>query len=179
MPITIPIHRVPDRSCKAIGRSKAAIVGYAVVDDDQAHLGEHFWTLFTGYAATRQKRKTVFMHHMVAGRKRGFDVSHENADKLDNRRSNLRHVTRSQNMLNPADGPKRSLKSNSFRGVTRDDKNRTLAEPWRGKVTVGGKTFQTRRCATAQEAAAALESLKRDLRVRQMPVLKELAAPRG
>jgi hypothetical protein len=165
----IPVHRVPDRSCKAKGREKAVVVAGAIVDDDRGYLAQHFWTLFCGYAVRRSHRNTIFMHHDVVGRVAGMDVSHENADKLDNRRANLRHATRSDNMLNEADAVNRSRRSCPYRGVTRDDRSRSLAKPWRGKVTVHGKIYQTRRFATPEEARDALARLRTDLRIRQMP----------
>lgn len=172
--ILIPVHRVPDRSCKARGRAKACVVAHAIVDDDQAHLAQHFWTLHTGYAGRWEKGRKVFMHHDVVGRCPGTDVSHENANKLDNRRENLRHVTRGDNMRNPNDGPTRALRSNPYRGVTRDDKSRRLARPWRGKVTVSGRIHQTKRFATPEEARDALDELRQELnlRVRQFPEVR-------
>ena len=166
--IEIPVHRVPNRSCKAKGRAAAVVVGHAIVDDDQARLATHFWTLHSGYASRREAGRTIFMHHDVAGRVVGADVSHENANKLDNRRANLRHLSRSDNMLNEADG-RRASSTSPYRGVTRDDRNRLLTRPWRGKVTVKGRTYQTRRFETAEEARDALAKLRAELRVREMP----------
>lgn len=166
----IPVHTVPDRSCKAKGRAKSSVVAYATVDAKCAHLAQFFWTLRSGYAARRQGGRCIFMHHDVIGRQPGHDVSHINGNKLDNRSNNLKHATRSENMLNPADGPTSALKSNNYRGVTRDDKRKKLARPWRGKVTVMGKTHQTKRCSTPEEARDALVLLRKSLRVREWPV---------
>lgn len=165
----IPVHHVPERSCKAKGRLMAAVVAQAVVDADMRLLAEEFWILHCGYAATWRRGRRVFMHHAVIGRQPGLDVSHENANKLDNRRENLRHVDRSVNMLNPADGPSKANQSCGIRGVTRDDCSRPLARPWRGKVTVRGETHQTARFARAQDAALALARLRLKLRVREFP----------
>lgn len=169
----IPVHRIPGRSCKRRGRQKANVVAHALVDNDLGRLDSFFWLLHTGYAARHAKGRPVFMHHDVIGRAPGLEVSHKNADKLDNRRENLEHVTRSDNMLNPADGALGSNRSCGLRGVTRDDRSRSLARPWRGKVTVRGKTHQTPRFATAGEAANALAQLGVDLRVREFPRQEE------
>lgn len=152
----------------------AKVVALALVNDDRADLDSHFWTLHSGYAARHAGGQTIFMHHDVIGRSPGLDVSHENANKLDNRRGNLRHVTRGDNMRNPADGPNSARRSCPFRGVTRDDRSRPLARPWRGKVTVNGKTHQTRRFGTPEEARDALDDLRRELglRVREMPEVR-------
>lgn len=166
----IPVHRLPyPGTCKAKGRKMAVVVAHAIVDDDLADLANHFWTLMDGYAITSIGGKRVLMHHLVVGRMQGMDVSHENTNRLDNRRNNLKVCSRSVNMLNPADGPRKSNKSCGLRGVTRDDSGRRLAKPWRGKVTVKGRTYQTTRFATAEEAADALARLREDLRVREYP----------
>lgn len=171
--VLIPVHKLPyPGACKAKGRSLAVVVAHAIVDDDCAHLAEYFWTLSKdGYAVTGMGGRRIFMHHAVIGCRRPGDVSHENTNRLDNQRENLRHCTRSENMLNPADGPNAANRSSGIRGVTRDDKGRHLSKPWRGKVTVKGKTYQTVRFATAEEAAAALDELRRKLRVREFPTV--------
>ena len=168
----IPVHKMPGRTNKTRARVRAPVVAHAVVDEDMAHLAVEFWSISgDGYAKTYHKGKLLFMHHAVVGRKPGRDVSHENADKLDNRRRNLRHASRSDNVLNPHDQRRRSRLSCPYRGVTRDDQRRKLTRPWRGKVVLDGRTHQTQRFATPEEAAIALNALRAslDLRVQEFP----------
>lgn len=166
----IPVYKHTNPgSCKTKGRKDAVIVGHAIVDDHMTCLAKHYWVLHTGYAVTSINGKRVFMHHMVLSKAKGFDISHENANKLDNRLSNLRYRTRSQNMLNTADGARLTNKSCGIRGVTRDDKSRPLAKLWRGKVAILGKVYQTRRYATPEEAATALDDLRRSLQIWEVP----------
>lgn len=177
----IKVHSIPARSCKSKGRATAIVVAEAVVDDEARSLIEaHFWTLGKdGYPRTREHGHNILMHHLILPAIDGADVSHINGNKLDNRRTNLEYATRSRNMLNTAD-PLSSANSSGFRGVTRDDRSRGLSRPWRGKVTVAGKTHQTRRCATREEAAMLLNDLRKGLgvqidpRVREFPKVHEV-----
>jgi hypothetical protein len=58
----------------------------------------------TGYAVRRPiingKKTTVRMHRVINDTIEGLDTDHINHDKLDNRRSNLRSVNRSENIKN-------------------------------------------------------------------------------
>lgn len=76
---------------------------YAIVDDDDFEmLSRHSWCMDVGggYPMTRYKTKAIRMHKMVKDAPAGLYVDHINRNKLDNRKSNLRIVTNSQNMLN-------------------------------------------------------------------------------
>lgn len=57
-----------------------------------------------GYAArieqTEHGRRYVYMHRQILDAPDGMDVDHVNHDTLDNRRSNIRLCTTSQNMAN-------------------------------------------------------------------------------
>lgn len=123
----------------------------AIVDDEDydflVEMGEWFAQYVAGvdgyYAARTEQsgtyRYSILMHRVVMERKlgeglpEGFLVDHINHDKLDNRRSNLRLVTRSQSQMN------RRRQSNNKSGVTgvnweiRDKK-------WHSRIKVAGKT---------------------------------------
>lgn len=55
-----------------------------------------------GYAACKFNGKNLKLHHFILGKKpnKGYDVDHINRNRLDNRISNLRIVTRSENLRN-------------------------------------------------------------------------------
>lgn len=80
--------------------------GYALVDNKFKWLDKYKWhKLQTGYAATTIYRKTDTMHSIINGilkikKSNKMDIDHINLDKLDNRLSNLRACTRSQNIAN-------------------------------------------------------------------------------
>lgn len=78
----------------------------AVVDDQDYDLVVQYrwWLTKQGYAYTQKSykgnRTTTLMHRLIAGPADGEEIDHENLDKLDNRRQNLRLCTRSQNNAN-------------------------------------------------------------------------------
>lgn len=75
--------------------------GLAVVDLDDVPtlLGVGWYRHPGGYASGRIGGRTRYMHRVLFGEP-GFSIDHADRDKLNNRRSNLRAVTRSQNQYN-------------------------------------------------------------------------------
>ena len=71
----------------------------ALVDDeDYEYLSSKTWNyLFGGYARSGTGE---LMHRVIMGNPKGVMIDHVNGDKLDNRRSNLRLATRSENFAN-------------------------------------------------------------------------------
>ncbi len=74
-----------------------------VSDRDYARLSKHKWSVHPSgrqgklYAARAYKGGKILMHHEVKSHRKNMDLDHQNNDGLDNRRSNLRYKTRSQN----------------------------------------------------------------------------------
>jgi AP2 domain/HNH endonuclease len=79
---------------------------FAMVDIEDADLGRYQWCISSRYATRRENQKTLFMHRIVLERKLHRPIrdimlgDHINGNPLDNRRSNLREVTRTQNAWN-------------------------------------------------------------------------------
>jgi len=78
----------------------------ALVDDeDFEFLNRHSWYYAHGYAVrtiydNNHKSYQLRMHRLLIDTPNGFDTDHINRDRLDNRKSNLRVATRSQNVAN-------------------------------------------------------------------------------
>lgn len=151
---------MPEHFLIPLHAADGTVRGHALVDAEDAHLGEHSWSLTTeGYARRTPRvdgRKTcVYLHRLIAGAQTGQDVDHVNRDRLDCRRSNLRLCTRAQNLQNVAGRGGTSR----HRGVSWHAK----AERWRADVKVGGKQhylglFDSEESA-AEAAIAARERL--------------------
>lgn len=90
-------YRIPLRNREGV------IVEFALVDEkDFERVNAHKWSLCRGrYANSNHKGKKMKMHHFVFQKPReGYVIDHINEDKLDNRLSNLREITHSENSHN-------------------------------------------------------------------------------
>lgn len=58
--------------------------------------------------------RIITMHRQILGFPVGMDVDHKNHDSLDNRRTNLRKATRSQNVFNTF---RQSVNKSGYKGV--------------------------------------------------------------
>lgn len=130
---------------------------FALVDNEDFEvLSNYSWVYSpdkkTGYAHTTVrldgKRTTVKMHRMIMSAKKGLQIDHINHNGLDNRRSNLRECTQSQNQANMN---VRSTSSSGIKGVhQRKDNGR-----WRAHAFRNGRRVWLGHFNTAKEAAMA------------------------
>ena len=82
---------------------KKEIVGYAIIDNyDYNKTITRTWCLFQNkYSVSSYPKPSVLLHHFILGKpKRGLEIDHINNNGLDNRKCNLRFVSRSTNNMN-------------------------------------------------------------------------------
>lgn len=93
----------------------------ALVDDDDYNLiSSYKWRVQKGGSKknpiiyARTGKRSIKMHRMLLNATDGFDVDHINGNGLDNRRCNIRVVTRSQNLANTS---QHKDSNRNFKGV--------------------------------------------------------------
>jgi hypothetical protein len=130
----------------------------AIVDDEDYDylIGFKWCTYFTGinYYAVRnpprkrgQPRRSIRMHREIMNTPAGMETDHINGNGLDNRRENLRVVTRRGNSQNL-----HIEKSSKFPGVTWASKGRTLKKPWQAMIRIGKSQKYLGRFMTEEDA---------------------------
>jgi len=116
----------------------------ALIDDEDYEIVSRYkwsarWSPCTNsfYAITntpsiRGKRKTLLMHRLIMDAQPGQQADHINRLTLDNRKSELRLCTGSQNQHNAA---KRTDNTSGYKGVSWHKRNKK----WQARITVNGK----------------------------------------
>lgn len=128
---------------------------FALVDDDDHEtLSKHKWHFAdcgnTGYAKRynpTRKPTLLRMHNVILPLLEGYMCDHINGNGLDNRKSNLRLVTKSQNMMN------RGLQKNSISGYVGVSKHKQ--GKWRAYIKVNRKQIHIGMFTDKKEAAKA------------------------
>lgn len=126
-----------------------------VDDEDFSYLNQWKWYCNnTGYAGREHymgnySRRTLLMHRVILQAQPGQEVDHINGDRLDNQKSNLRFVTRSQNLQNRA-WP--------LKGVSQKSKKTRGKKRWVARISVGGKTKFLGNFYTSKEAEDAYQA---------------------
>jgi hypothetical protein len=134
---------------------------FAIVDDaDYEWLIQRKWYAYDAqkgkgkwYARCSQSVK-VDMHRVITNAPKGMDVDHINGNGLDNRRSNLRVCTRTQNQQNIHV----THNKHGYKGVEQQRGGK-----YRANIYFDGKRLITRGFNTPEEAARAYDKKAREL----------------
>lgn len=141
--------------------------GYvAIIDDEDAELvSGRKWHARKNqrgkvYAARKRRYQAAeLMHRLIARAPKGMQVDHIDGNPLNNRRSNLRLCTATQNAWNRRQPTVRSaFEKTGFRGLERSG-NR-----WRVRITHYGKRVNVGSFRTPEEAAKAYDAKIIELR---------------
>lgn len=140
---------------------------FTMVDDDvYDYLNQWRWGIDIGSYVIRNKylyrkngkniSKLIFIHHIIKGRKEGYDIDHINGNRLDNRIENLRFATRSQNKMNA-----KVYKNNKLglKGVHFVEKT----HKFRASITLNKKKSMLGTFKTKEEAARAYDKKAKEL----------------
>lgn len=114
------------------------------------------WSLHSGgYVQHASDSTVILLHRFITSPPSDKDVDHKNHDKLDNRRPNLRVVTRAENLQNLSCGNG----SSKFRGVCWD----AMKGRWRATVTNGGQRVLDRVFTDEVQAALVAEQKRQEV----------------
>jgi len=102
------------------------------------------------YVKARNLHKR-YLHVVIMNPPAGFDVDHINGDGRDNRRCNLRLVSRSQNMANQ----RRPVGASGYRGVLKA----AHSSNWTARIQVEGRQHCRFGFPTAEQAARARDEM--------------------
>jgi hypothetical protein len=126
-----------------------------VGEQDYETINKIGWHIQNGYARGCVERKKISMHKFVMGEPpKGMEIDHINRNKLDNRRMNLRFVSKSENAHNREMGAGCVWYENRIKR-------------WRAEMRDNGRKQHLGVFLTEQEARTAYETAKR-LRVREI-----------
>lgn len=118
----------------------------ALVDEeDFEKLNNHKWCFDGNYAQRREFGKSIRMHTQLMNPPKGREVDHINRNKLDNRKSNLRVVSKSINRFNTGMLPNNT---SGVKGVVWDKIN----SKWRSQIQVMGKGLSLGRFSNMDDA---------------------------
>jgi hypothetical protein len=135
--------------------------GFAIVDaDDYEKLAKYTWycehNSNTSYAVRRKNRKRIYMHRQILNAPKGKVVDHKDSNGLNNRKSNVRLCTKTQNMRNRRPWLRCSSK---YKGVSLDE----CGNKWRARITFNRKKIHIGNFDDEIEAARAYDRKAKEL----------------
>lgn len=155
-----------DTAILIIKRRSGAILRCEIDRDDLQrvisfwHKWSAFWseTAKTWYVYCRagDRREIVLLHRFLLNTPSDLHVDHRDHNGLNNRRRNIRNVTRSVNQLNHR---MQTNNTSGYRGVVWD-KSRSL---WQARVKVEGRNTMLGRFSNPEQANAAIATYRKDV----------------
>jgi hypothetical protein len=125
------------------------------LDKDDLHLLKkyNYYKNNNGYYCRKKGNKTIFLHHDITGLipNKMIVVDHINQNILDNRRDNLRVVSRSHNAINKGKIKRKHKQYSTFKGVSLDKSKKC----YRAYCTINKKRKHIGRFINEIEAARA------------------------
>src|SRR4029077_10565367 len=112
--------------------------------------GRHTWYVRADYSLPNGRRLRLSMHRLIVGQRTSKQIDHEDKNGLNNRRSNLRKATPSQNQANRG---KKAGTTKNYKGVY--NTKRRLAKPWMAYLAINYKLKNLGYYSTEREAAIA------------------------
>lgn len=129
---------------------------YAIVDSGDLELLSAFkWCFNGGYAATWRADVKIYMQKLLMNTPDKMDTDHIDRNKLNNRRSNLRVCTRSQNQGNRPS----FVGSSKFKGVSWN----AQASKWQVSIMKDRVNFYLGRFRDESEAAKAYNKAAKEI----------------
>ena len=131
---------------------------HAIVDDeDFEYLNQWKWHFAKGYSVRRLtkdggKQGRIYMHRVVNKTPDGLHTDHRNANKLDNRKNNLRDCTNSQNQMNRE-------KMKGFSSIYKGVHWRERSNCWRATIKANKKHKTIGYFSSEIEAAKAYDNV--------------------
>ncbi len=104
-----------------------------------------------GYASRWCNESTKYLHHEIIGKSSGV-VDHIDGNKLNNRRSNLRHTSQRENIFNSDVHLKSKSATSKYKGVSRNKSNGS----WRALMWFEGKAIHVKGSSSFCEVTTAL-----------------------
>lgn len=114
-------------------------------------VGKDFYARRTQWVPAEKRYTALLLHRFILGAPAGMDVDHINRNTLDNRRCNIRIVTRAENNANHDRA--RRTNQHGFHGIARHRYG------FLGRIQLAGQMHRTRVYPTAEEAARAWDAL--------------------
>ena len=127
---------------------------FAIVDEDiYADLSRFNWCAVkvSGHVYAKRTDTKEYMHVLIVGIK-GLETDHVSGDTLDNRKSNLRAVTKSQNQMNKIS----TGRTSKYKGVSI-----TQSRTWCARIKSGSVIYNLGTFTSEEEAARMYDNAAR------------------